>query len=64
MLLDQLLNAKDLAAAESATVLETDRFEPELGNTVVAFHMNMYGLVPVTGIKEEAIRACPKDRRH
>ena len=53
---DKSLNPLDLDALESTAAAQADRIEPELGEVVVALHVDMRWLIAVTSIEEEAIR--------
>ena len=62
MLFNKSLNPMDLDSLESTAALQADRIEPELGEVVVALHVDMRWLIPVTSIEEEAIRAKSQHR--
>jgi hypothetical protein len=64
MLFDKSLNPLDLGTLESTAALQADRIEPELGEVVVALHVDMRWLIPITSIEEEAIRAKSQHRGH
>ena len=64
MLFDKSLNPLDLDALESTAALQADRIEPELGEVVVALHVDVRWLIAVTSIEEEAIWAKSQYRGH
>jgi hypothetical protein len=64
MLFDEPLNPLDLDSPESTTALQPNRIEPELGEVVVALHVDMRWFIAITSIEEEAIRAKSQHRGH
>ena len=49
---------------EATALLDPNRHEPEFGDIRFTLHMDMWRLITITGVKEEAIWANSKDRRH
>ncbi len=64
VLLYQPMDSPQLDAIETHASLQSNRIEPILGNTPVAFDMNMRRLFPVTCEEEEPIRTDAEHRRH
>jgi hypothetical protein len=64
MLFDEPLNLLDLDSPESTTALQPNRIEPELGEVVVALHVDMRWFIAVPSIEEEAIRTNSQHRGH
>jgi len=60
----ECLDSVDFLPAKPVTVLQADRFQPELGLAVIAFNMNMRRFVAVTGIEEKSIRTALEYSRH
>lgn len=56
MIVDEGEKPAEFMTLETATVLNAHRVKPELGSAVVTLHMNMWWLLRVLGIEEEAIR--------
>src|SRR3954468_4160377 len=61
---DQSLDPHDLTTAEALTVLESNRLQPELCDLVLAFHMDVRRLVPISCIEEKPVRSRTKNGRH
>lgn len=51
ILFNQPLDATQLPAFEAATVLQPNRLEPELGEIIVPFDMDVNRLIVVPGIE-------------
>ena len=51
MLFHEFLDAIDFATAKPAAALQPHWIEPELGYLVVAFNVNMFGFVAITGVE-------------
>ena len=64
ILVYQSVDPAKLASGEAATALQPDRREPVLRFGVISLYMHMRGLVPVTGVEEEAVRTATQNRRH
>jgi hypothetical protein len=62
--LDHSLNPANLGPGEPTACLQPYRLQPELGNFVVAFDLNMDGLFAITCVKEKPIRPFPQYRGH
>ena len=54
----------ELRRTKPATARKPNRVEPELGPVSVSLHVNVRWLIPVSRVKEESIRALPKNGRH
>jgi hypothetical protein len=54
----------ELRGPKPAAAGKPNRVEPELGPVSVSLHVNVRWLVPVSRVKEEPIRALPKNGRH
>jgi len=55
MYFDESPNLIDLIRPEPATVLQTNRTQPKLGDSIFAFDMDMRWLKLIARIKEEAV---------
>jgi len=53
----QLLDAVEFTATKTAAALQSHRIEPELGNSIIAFNVDMFWFVAITGVEEEPIRS-------
>ena len=49
---------------ESATGMQSDRREPELGGPATPFNMHMSRLCPIARVEEEPVWSYSEDRRH
>jgi hypothetical protein len=49
----------NLIPAEPAAKLKSNGIDPTLGFAVFSLNVNMWRLVPVTGVKEEPVRTNP-----
>jgi len=54
----------ELRTPEAAALVESDGVEPELGQVLVALHVDVRRLGPVTGVEEEPVGASPEHGRH
>ena len=64
MLADKRRDPVQLRAPEAAALVEADGVEPELGQVLVALHVDVRRLGPVTGVEEEPVGASPEHGRH
>lgn len=48
---DKVVASVDLVAVKPSTVLQDNGFQPEFGDAVIPFHMNMAGFVTITGVE-------------
>lgn len=55
----KFLNPVKSPLVKSATLLKSDRIEPEFSGVFVMFNMNMGRLIAITGIKKESVRPDP-----
>ena len=55
---------EDFRAPETAAALQPDRIEPELGDIIVAFYVDMRWLLPIARIEKEPVGAGAEDSRH
>lgn len=46
----------DLVAAKATAVLKHDWIEPEFGDVLISFDVNVWWLVSVTGVEKESVR--------
>jgi len=53
----QLLDAVEFTATKTAAALQSHWIEPELGNSIIAFNVDMFWFVAITGVEEETIRS-------
>jgi len=49
------VDAVDLAPSEASTTLQNYRVKPELGNTIISFHVNVSRFVPIARVEKESI---------
>ena len=64
MLADERGDPVELRTPEASALVEADRIEPELGKVLVALHVDVRRLGPVTGVEEEPVGASPEHGRH
>ena len=64
MLADEGGHPVELRTPEAAALVEADGVEPELGQVLVALHVDVRRLGPVTGVEEEPVGASPEHGRH
>ena len=64
MLADEGGHPVELRTPEAAALVEADGVEPELGQVLVALHVDVRRLGPVAGVEEEPVRASPEHSRH
>ena len=64
MFVNYTLNAGDFHPAESAAALQADRSQPELGNAVVAFDVDVGRFYAISGIEEESVGAAAEHGGH
>jgi len=58
------MDIRNLRAPQPAAALQSYRIEPEFGNFVFALHVNVRGLVTVSSIEKEPVRAFPEHGWH
>jgi len=58
------LDLVQLISVKTTTVLQPTGIKPELGHLIISIDMNMNGLIPISGIKEESIWPYPQNSRH
>ena len=64
MLADEAGHPVQFCAPEAAALVEAHGVEPELGQVVVALHVDVRRLGPITGEEKEPVRASPEHGRH
>ena len=64
MLADQRSDPVQLRAPEPAALVEADGVKPEFGQVLIALHVDVRWLGPVTGVEEEPVGASPEHCRH
>ena len=64
MIVYNLLDTAKFRCSEAYTTFEPDWFEPEFRLAFVALHVNVWGLIAVARIEEEAIGAAAQNRGH
>ena len=64
VLMHQLLYPAYFRASESATALKANRIKPEFRDFVIAFDMNVSGLVAIARIEKESVRTFSQDSWH
>lgn len=64
MFLHQPLHTPDLIWSKSTAADEPDRIEPELGDVVIPFDVDVRRLLTITCIKETTVWACSQDGGH
>ena len=64
MFADERGHPVELRASEAAALVAADGIKPELGEVLVALHVDVRRLGPVTGVEEEPVGASPEHGRH
>ena len=64
MVADERGHPVELRTPETAALVEADGFEPEIGQVLVALHVDVRRLRPVAGLEEEPVGASPEHCRH
>src|SRR5947209_4491926 len=64
LILDKLLHLANLAPGEPTLAVEANRFEPELGDAVVTFDVDVRRLATISRIEEKPVGTNSQYRRH
>jgi hypothetical protein len=64
VLVDERPKPAQLLPAKTTAPLQSNRYQPELRQTVVALDVNVRRLAPISGKEEEPVRSEPGDRWH
>ena len=64
MFVNYTINPIDLVSTKSTTLLQANRFQPELSHFVITLHMDMRWLLAVSRINKQSIWTNTQQRWH